>query len=237
MGRDLSWPLSRRCATAGVGSNPVVWSPRPSEVPRGGLSRRARSRSNHTRRARGVDGGPWLRAGGAQPWPLPRGGDGRPRRPDVRRDRRAGARASCSRPRSRPSRTATSTSGRRACTRSTRTNPFHVVTFARAPTSQTGDIERRVVFIRNDGDDTFTAIANTCMHLGCPVRAFGSVGLRLPVPRRPVRLRGPAHRGPAGAPAEPLRHQGRERPPRPRHAVRDGRRRCTGTSSRGRASP
>jgi menaquinol-cytochrome c reductase iron-sulfur subunit len=59
-------------------------------------------------------------------------------------------------------------------------NPFHVVTFTRSPESTVGDIERRVVFIRNDGNDSFTAISNTCMHLGCPVRAFGSAGFGCP---------------------------------------------------------
>jgi menaquinol-cytochrome c reductase iron-sulfur subunit len=64
-------------------------------------------------------------------------------------------------------------------------NPFHVVTFTRSPetplaTTTVGDIERRVVFIRNDGGDSFTAISNTCMHLGCPVRAFGSAGFGCP---------------------------------------------------------
>jgi menaquinol-cytochrome c reductase iron-sulfur subunit len=58
-------------------------------------------------------------------------------------------------------------------------NPFHVVTFTRSPTGDP-DIERRVVFIRNDGNDSFTAISNTCMHLGCPVRAFGSSGFGCP---------------------------------------------------------
>ena len=37
-------------------------------------------------------------------------------------------------------------------------NPFHVVTFTRAPGGT--DLERRVVFIRNDGNNAFTAIAN-----------------------------------------------------------------------------
>jgi menaquinol-cytochrome c reductase iron-sulfur subunit len=60
-------------------------------------------------------------------------------------------------------------------------NPFHVVTFTRSPAEAgVGDIDRRVVFIRNDGNDKFTAIANTCMHLGCPVRAFGSAGFGCP---------------------------------------------------------
>jgi Rieske Fe-S protein len=60
-----------------------------------------------------------------------------------------------------------------------KSNPFHVVTFNRTP-KEVGDVDRRVVFIRNDGSDKFTAIANTCMHLGCPVRAFGSSGFGCP---------------------------------------------------------
>jgi Rieske Fe-S protein len=49
--------------------------------------------------------------------------------------------------------------------------PWHVVTFeSRAP--DPAGLGRRVAFVRNDGDGTFTAMANTCMHVGCPVRAF-----------------------------------------------------------------
>jgi Rieske Fe-S protein len=58
-------------------------------------------------------------------------------------------------------------------------NPFHVVTFTRKPNGDP-DIDRRVVFVRNDGNDAFTAISNTCMHLGCPVRVFGSSGFGCP---------------------------------------------------------
>jgi menaquinol-cytochrome c reductase iron-sulfur subunit len=60
-----------------------------------------------------------------------------------------------------------------------KSNPFHVVTFTRSPTGDP-DIERRVAFIRNDGSDRFTAISNTCAHLGCPVRAFGAAGFGCP---------------------------------------------------------
>jgi menaquinol-cytochrome c reductase iron-sulfur subunit len=60
-----------------------------------------------------------------------------------------------------------------------KSNPFHVVTFTRSPKGDP-DLERRVAFIRNDGGDKFTAISNTCMHLGCPVRAFGSAGFGCP---------------------------------------------------------
>jgi Rieske Fe-S protein len=60
-----------------------------------------------------------------------------------------------------------------------KSNPYHVVTFTRSPT-EIGDLERRVAFIKNNDDGTFTAISNTCMHLGCPVRAFGSAGFGCP---------------------------------------------------------
>ena len=48
--------------------------------------------------------------------------------------------------------------------------PWHEVTLEDTP-DDTNGLSRRLVFIRNDGNDKFTAIANTCMHLGCPVRA------------------------------------------------------------------
>jgi len=48
--------------------------------------------------------------------------------------------------------------------------PWHDVTFENRPDDVSG-LSRRLVFIRNDGGDKFTAIANTCMHLGCPVQA------------------------------------------------------------------
>ena len=48
--------------------------------------------------------------------------------------------------------------------------PWHAVTFENRPDDTTG-LSRRLVYIRNDGNDKFTAIANTCMHLGCPVQA------------------------------------------------------------------
>jgi Rieske Fe-S protein len=48
--------------------------------------------------------------------------------------------------------------------------PWHDVTLEDTPDDTTG-LSRRLVFIRNDGNDKFTAIANTCMHLGCPVQA------------------------------------------------------------------
>ena len=48
--------------------------------------------------------------------------------------------------------------------------PWHDVTFESRPDDVSG-ISRRLVFIRNDGGNRFTAVANTCMHLGCPVQA------------------------------------------------------------------
>jgi Rieske Fe-S protein len=44
------------------------------------------------------------------------------------------------------------------------------VIFERGPN---GHIDRRVAFIRRDGDNAVTAISNTCMHLGCPVVTRG----------------------------------------------------------------
>lgn len=46
---------------------------------------------------------------------------------------------------------------------------YHEVTLENRPNDVSG-LARRLVFIRNDGDDKFTAISNTCMHLGCPVQ-------------------------------------------------------------------
>jgi Rieske Fe-S protein len=51
-------------------------------------------------------------------------------------------------------------------------NPYKVVTFESQADDSSG-IYRRVVFVRNDGNNSFVAISNTCMHLGCPVRNFG----------------------------------------------------------------
>ena len=48
--------------------------------------------------------------------------------------------------------------------------PWHAVTFENKPDDTTG-LSRRLVYVRNDGNNKFTAIANTCMHLGCPVQA------------------------------------------------------------------
>jgi Rieske Fe-S protein len=57
--------------------------------------------------------------------------------------------------------------------KSTQQAPFTVVTFDRSPLDPAGT-NRRVAFIRNDGNGKFTAISNTCMHVGCPVRNFGA---------------------------------------------------------------
>ena len=48
--------------------------------------------------------------------------------------------------------------------------PWHTVTFERAPHDTSG-LARRLAYVRNDGDEKFTAISNTCMHVGCPVQA------------------------------------------------------------------
>jgi Rieske Fe-S protein len=48
--------------------------------------------------------------------------------------------------------------------------PWHTVTFERTPNDASG-LSRRLAYIRNDGDRKFTAISNTCMHVGCPVQA------------------------------------------------------------------
>ena len=48
--------------------------------------------------------------------------------------------------------------------------PWHTVTFERTPGDASG-LSRRLAYVRNDGDGKFTAISNTCMHVGCPVQA------------------------------------------------------------------
>lgn len=48
--------------------------------------------------------------------------------------------------------------------------PWYDVTFESRPDDTSG-LSRRLVYIRNDGNNKFTAISNTCMHLGCPVQA------------------------------------------------------------------
>jgi menaquinol-cytochrome c reductase iron-sulfur subunit len=49
--------------------------------------------------------------------------------------------------------------------------PFITVTFER-DANDTSGLDRRIAFIKNNGDGTFIAISNTCMHLGCPVQLF-----------------------------------------------------------------
>jgi Rieske Fe-S protein len=49
--------------------------------------------------------------------------------------------------------------------------PWTAVTFESRPDDSSG-LFRRVAFVRRKGDE-FTALSNTCMHLGCPVVAFG----------------------------------------------------------------
>ena len=58
-----------------------------------------------------------------------------------------------------------------------------------------------------EGQEKFSVVSNTCMHLGCPVQASSS-GLRLPVPRRLLRQGRQAPGRAAGAPAGSL-HVGR----------------------------
>jgi len=48
--------------------------------------------------------------------------------------------------------------------------PWYDVTFESRPDDLSG-LSRRLAYIRNDGNNKFTAISNTCMHLGCPVQA------------------------------------------------------------------
>jgi menaquinol-cytochrome c reductase iron-sulfur subunit len=48
--------------------------------------------------------------------------------------------------------------------------PWHTATFERAPHDTSG-LARRLVYIRNDGNQKFTAVSNICMHVGCPVQA------------------------------------------------------------------
>jgi Rieske Fe-S protein len=77
--------------------------------------------------------------------------------------------------------------------------PFHEVTLENRPNDVSG-LSRRLVFIRNDGDDKFTAIANTCMHLGCPVQA-SATGFACPCHGGQYDLQG---RRIAGPPVRPL---------------------------------
>jgi menaquinol-cytochrome c reductase iron-sulfur subunit len=76
---------------------------------------------------------------------------------------------------------------------------FQIVTFESRDPDPTG-IYRRVAFVRNDGDGRFTALSNTCMHVGCPVRAF-STGFGCPCHGGQYDLEG---RPVAGPPVRPL---------------------------------
>lgn len=77
--------------------------------------------------------------------------------------------------------------------------PWHEVTFENRPNDVSG-LSRRLVFIRNDGDDKFTAVSNTCMHLGCPVQP-SPTGFQCPCHGGQYDLQG---RRIAGPPVRPL---------------------------------
>ena len=95
---------------------------------------------------------------------------------------------------------------------------FVVATFMDDPAAGRG--RRRTAYVRNNGaverQPSFTILSNRCAHLGCPVQPNGLLfndqektvktdgrrrplipslpaGLRLPLPRRPVRHRGQPH--------------------------------------------
>ena len=53
------------------------------------------------------------------------------------------------------------------------------VTFEIEPNDSSG-IYRRLAYLRSDGDDKFTAISNSCMHLGCPVVATSTGAFQCP---------------------------------------------------------
>jgi menaquinol-cytochrome c reductase iron-sulfur subunit len=48
---------------------------------------------------------------------------------------------------------------------------FQTVLYERGPN---GHSDRRVAFVRKESDTSFLVIANTCMHLGCPVELKGT---------------------------------------------------------------
>ena len=110
-----------------------------------------------------------------------------------------------------PTRATPSTSARRRSTR--RSAPARSrgtrSPSSRAPKDASG-LSRRLAYIRNDGDRKFTAISNTCMHVGCPVQA-NATGFACPCHGGPVRQRGTAHRRTARAPSQPLRDVDRRR--------------------------
>jgi quinol---cytochrome c reductase iron-sulfur subunit, bacillus type len=76
---------------------------------------------------------------------------------------------------------------------------YTIVTFESRDPDPTG-IYRRVAFVRNEGGGRFTALSNTCMHVGCPVRAF-STGFGCPCHGGQYDLEG---RPTAGPPVRPL---------------------------------
>jgi menaquinol-cytochrome c reductase iron-sulfur subunit len=76
---------------------------------------------------------------------------------------------------------------------------FQIVTFESRDPDPTG-IARRVAFVRNEGGGRFTALSNTCMHVGCPVRSF-STGFGCPCHGGQYDLEG---RPTAGPPVRPL---------------------------------
>ena len=110
---------------------------------------------------------------------------------------------------------------------------WRIVTFPTDP--EVGDVSRHTVFVRYNGQveglPSFTVLSSHCVHLGCPVQPNGlpedepvkyhdvtllgtdAVGLRLPVPRRPVRQRGQPHGRPARPRARPDALLGAQRQP------------------------
>ena len=115
---------------------------------------------------------------------------------------------------------------------------YVIATFLESP--EQGEVSRRTAFIRNngrteDGVPSFTTLFSRCVHLGCPVQPNGPIDeeataggqrrraspgprgeLRLPLPRRPLRLRGEPERRPAGPLARPVRVLDQGRQPRAR---------------------
>ena len=54
-----------------------------------------------------------------------------------------------------------------------KTKDWQDVTFETAPEDPAG-LSRRIAFVRSKGNDEFTVISNSCMHLGCPVQQKGT---------------------------------------------------------------
>ena len=76
---------------------------------------------------------------------------------------------------------------------------YRAVTFDSHPDDVSG-LYGRVAFIRNKGG-TYTAIANTCMHLGCPVKYFPGTGFACPCHGGQYNIEGVRTAGP---PVRPL---------------------------------